>query len=92
MQATLYKKPDGRKQIIEVKNVLPDDEKWFVENNIKISMEDIGGDFAVYGDTGMEDEDGETIEMIFIAQGRTCEETLSALRRECESVMGGEIK
>lgn len=89
MQITFYQKPDGRQKSLEIKNVLPEDEKWFSANNIKISMEDIGGDFAVYGDTGMVDEDGETIEMLVIAQGRTCEETLSALRRECESVMGG---
>lgn len=88
MQITFYQKPDGRQKILEIKNVLPEDAKWFSENNIKISMEDIGGDFAVYGDTGMEDEDGEIIEMLVISQGRTCEETLSALRRECESVMG----
>lgn len=84
MIVTLYKQPDGRTQEIEIKNVLPDDEAYFSSQRIKISMEDVGGELAVYADTGREDDDGEPIEVIELSQGRTCEETLNALRKQCE--------
>jgi hypothetical protein len=84
MIATLYKKPDGRTQEIDIKNVLPEDESYFIRNRIVISMEDVGGMFAIYADIGRRDEDGEPIELIELSQGRSCEETLSALRKLCE--------
>jgi len=84
MIVTLYKQPDGRTQEIDVKNVLPDDEAYFNRHGIDISMEDVGGMFAIYADTGRMDEDGEPIELIELSQGRSCEEALSALRKLCE--------
>ena len=84
MIVTLYKQPDGRTQEIDIKNVLPDDEAYFTRNHIDISMEDVGGMFAIYADIGRMDEDGEPIELIELSQGRSCEETLSALRKLCE--------
>lgn len=84
MIVTLYKQPDGRTQEIDIKNVLPDDEAYFTRNHIDISMEDVGGMFAVYADIGQTDEDGEPIELIELSRGRSCEETLSALRKLCE--------
>lgn len=89
MIVTLYKQPDGRKQEIDIKNVLPDDEAYFTRHKINISMEDIGGQFAIYADTGAVDEDGEPDELITISQGRSCEETLSELRRLCEDQLEG---
>ena len=84
MIITLYKQPDGRTQEIDIKNVLPDDEAFFDHHNISISMEDVGGMFAIYADIGQTDEDGKPIELIELSQGRSCEETLSALRKLCE--------
>lgn len=84
MIATLYKRPDGRTQEIDIKNVLPDDEAYFTRHNISISMEDVGGMFAIYADIGQMDADGEPIELIELSQGRSCEDTLSALRKLCE--------
>lgn len=84
MIITLYKQPDGRMQEIDIKNVLPDDEAFFDHHKIRISMEDVGGMFAIYADIGQTDEDGEPIELIELSQGRSCEETLSALRKLCE--------
>ena len=83
MNVTLYKRPDGRSEVIDVRNVLPEDEQWFADHNVKISMEDIGDTIVVYADTGKV-VDGEPDEFIEIANGRTCEETLSALRKQCE--------
>lgn len=84
MIVTLYKQPDGRTQEIDIKNVLPDDEEYFTRNRIGISMEDVGGMFVIYADIGWRDEDGEPIELIELSQGRSCKETLSALRKQCE--------
>lgn len=84
MIVTLYKQPDGRTQEVDIKNVLPDDEEYFTRNRIDISMEEVGGMFVVYADIGRRNEDGEPIELIELSQGRSCEETLSALRKLCE--------
>jgi hypothetical protein len=84
MKATLYQKPDGRKTTIEITKILEDDANWFMENDAKISMEETGGDFVVYGDVGLIDSDGEPIEDIVIACGRSCEDTMAELRRLCQ--------
>ena len=84
MIVTFYKQPYGRTQEIDIKNVLPEDEAFFTRHEIDISMEDVGGMFAVYADIGKTDEDGGPIELIELSQGRSCEETLSALRKLCE--------
>jgi hypothetical protein len=85
MIVTLYIRPYGRTQEIDIKNVLPDDEAYFTRNRIGISIENVGGMFAFYADVGETDGDGEPIEFIELSQGRSCEETLSALRKLCES-------
>lgn len=87
MKVTLYKRPDGRQEIIDVKNILPEDKKWFIENNAIISMEDLGDDFAVYADIGIKDEDGEPVEVLALASGRTCEQTMNAVRLQCISLL-----
>lgn len=84
MIVTLYKRPNGRTQKIDIKNVIPDDEAYFTRNSINISIEDVGIMFAIYADIGRMDEDGEPIELIELSKGRSCEETLSALRKLCE--------
>lgn len=92
MEVKLFKPPHGRSVVIDIPNVHADDEKFFQENNIKISMEDVsaGGApmFAVYADLGVShgyDGDGDdNIELIELSEGRSCEETLSALRVQCE--------
>lgn len=88
MIVTLYKRPYGRTQELDITNVLPDDEAYFTRNRIGISMEDVGGMFAIYADIGQMDADGEPIELIEMSQGRSCEKTLSALRKQCESWQG----
>lgn len=88
MIVTLYIRPYGWTQEIDIKNVLPDDEAYFTRNHIAISMEDVGGMFAVYANVGETDADGEPIELIEMSQGRSCEKTLSALRKRCESWQG----
>ena len=84
MIVTLYKQPHGRSEEIDISNVLPEDEAYFKRNKVRISMEEVGGQFAVYADDGTEADDGEPDELIELSQGRSCKETLSALRKLCE--------
>ena len=86
MKVTLYKKPNGRTEVIDVKNVYPEDEAWFVEHNAKLSMEDIGGMFACYADVGVFDE-GEPCEAIVVSSGRTAEDTFHDLRVQAEEIL-----
>jgi hypothetical protein len=89
VKVTLYKQPHGRTEVIDITKVLPDDAAYFQRHRVSISMEDIGGMFAIYADIGKETEDGEPDELIELSQGRSCEETLSALRRQCEEELAG---
>lgn len=87
MKVTVYKKPDGRKIITEITNVLADDEQWFAENQAKISMEEVGGMLVCYADLGLVDQEGEPDEAIEISGNRSCEHTLHALRQQCEHML-----
>ncbi len=83
--ATVFLRPNGRQEVIELTNVYPEDEAWFKENNIGISMEEdsVGGQ-VVYGDYGVV-EDGEPVEMIVFSKGRSCQDTLKELRQRIEA-------
>lgn len=90
MYVTIYKRPHGRTEDVKISNVRPEDAKWFEVNNIGISMENLEMDIAVYADCGfrVDDSPGEEVdELIEIASGRTCEDTLSALRAKCEEAI-----
>lgn len=79
MKAMLYKRPNGQQEEIEVTNIYPEDEQWFIENQVKISMEELRtGEFAVYGDYGAEEE------VMELDMGRSCHEVMKALRHRIE--------
>lgn len=92
MKVTLYKQPDGRAEVLEIQNVYQEDAEFFENNNIRISMEELAGQFVVYAGTGMEDECGEPIEFVELSLGRSCQEVLKILREKCETLMRGEVK
>ena len=87
MKVTLYKAPNGKQEVVDITKIYPEDEAFFTKNNILISMEELCGDYVVYADTGYENEDGDPEEFIEIAQGRSCEDTLKALRVVCEEFL-----
>lgn len=86
LTATAFLRPNGKQEIIEVNHVNEDDARWFIENNIKISIEEDGrGGFVVYGDYGAIDpEDLEPVEAIELSMGRNCQDTLKSLREKIE--------
>ena len=87
MKVTFYKSPNGHKEILNITKINKEDEEFFIANGVTISMEELGGDFVVYADTGLENEDGDPEEFIEIAQGRSCEDVLKALRICCEEFL-----
>lgn len=90
MLVTLYKRPNGHHEDIDIGNIADDDAEWFEANNVRISMEDCGIDTAVYADCGFhinDDPNEDPDEIIVFAKGRTCEETMTALRAECVAMM-----
>jgi len=89
MKVTLYKLPDGIREEIDIKNVLPEDEEYFTRNGIHISMESIGQEFVVYADIGGADPESEMDEVLVLSKGRSCEETLAELVDQCRLVIEG---
>lgn len=78
-----YARPNGRMSEIEMSNIYQEDIDFFVENDIVVSLEELtNGDIVVYG-CPRSDEFGES-EVMVIDHGRSCEETMRALRFECE--------
>lgn len=72
--------------LIDCVNVLPEDAKFFEDNNIKVSMEELAGDIIVYG-CPYADESEES-EVIVFSAGRSCEDTLRELVNECKTSFG----
>lgn len=88
MKVTVFKRPNGLKEVIDMKNINGEDEMWFLANGVKISMEEDGADgFIIYADIGRKDEDGEPDEIILLSKGRTCVQCMTALRKECDEAM-----
>lgn len=84
--ATLYIPPNGRTREIVIANINADDEAWFKAHHAKISLEELGGQNVIYADVGIV-EDGEVVEAIEIDRGRSCWDTMAALRKQCEAML-----
>lgn len=84
MEVCYYYPPHGEMKVLDITKIYAEDEEFFTENDIQISMEELGGEIVVYADTGYENEDGDPEEFIETAQGRSCEDVLKALRITCE--------
>lgn len=87
---TLYKRPNGASETITVANIRDEDAEWFKANDTKLSMEDIGGQIAIYADVGLKinnDPEEDPAEAIELSCGRSCEDTFSALRKQCEEML-----
>lgn len=88
LTVTIFKSPRGQRAVIEVQHIYPDDEAWFKQHGVKVSMEEAGGTFVIYGDIGRFEADGRTpSEVLVLSKGRNCEDTLAELRVECEKAL-----
>ena len=82
----LYHRPDGRKTEHELENITPEDEAWYRENNIIVSMEEIAPNvitiFAEYGET-----EGEPDEITYIVPAKeSCEVSMAKVRARIEAI------
>lgn len=82
----LYCPPNGEIRRLDIPNVYPETEKFFIENNIIISMEELRGEFIVYGYKS--GTDPEETEQIVFANGRDCQDTLQELAELCKKEYG----
>lgn len=73
-------------QLLDIANIHPEDSKFFQDNHIKVSMEELNGEIIVYGcpysDTSEESE------VIVFASSNSCEHTMSELAAECKAHFG----
>lgn len=84
LNVLMYQRPTGERKYVDIKNVYPEDAKWFNDNNIKVSMEPDAteGNYICYADYG--DPENEAIEF---SLGKNCEDTLHALRETTEHLL-----
>ena len=83
---TLYQRPDGRKSEHEMVNITPEDEAWYRENNIIVSMEEIAPQmFAIYAQYS--ETEGEPDEITYIVPaGESCVLSMSKIRAKIEAI------
>lgn len=80
--ATVFIPPNGRREIIEIKKVYPDDATYIKQRGIKVSLEELmTGDTVIYFDDGKridDDPEEDPDEIIVISRGgkKTCEECI----------------
>jgi hypothetical protein len=91
LTVTIYKPRRGgrvHKEQVDIPNVYPEDADWFRQHGVKVSMEESGGQFAMYGDIGRFEEDGQTPSEVLVLSGsKNCQDTLRELRAACETAL-----
>ena len=78
-----YARPNGRMREIEMSNIYQEDIDFFVRNDIAVSLEELTtGDIVAYACP--RSDLSEESEVMVMDHGRSCEETMRALRFEYE--------
>lgn len=82
-----YYNHNGEKSL-DITKIRKEDAKFFLDNNIKVSMEQLNNEIIVYGcpysDTSEESE------VIVFAGSKTCEDVMSELAEICREEFGVE--
>ena len=78
-----YMAPYGEEKLLDVTKVHDEDADYFVQNKIKVSMEELGGQIIVYGCPYA--DSSEESEVIVISEGRSCQETMRELAEICKA-------
>jgi hypothetical protein len=84
MKATFYKKPHGFTEELEISEIYPEDEEFFTKYGIKLSMEEIRGEFVVYAESSYLLDD-EPYELLVFSGGMSCKDTLQRLVETCKA-------
>lgn len=83
-----YKRPNGIVQRdLPLENIDEEDEKFFVDGKYEISMEVLTNEMVVVYARHPSDQDGDD-ELLELDRGRSCQETMKALRAKCEKKYG----
>lgn len=86
--ATCYIRPHGHTKEITITHIRDEDADWLRANNIKISIEDLGGRICIYADYGRKSEDGDPEEHILIAPySDTCTKNMSNLVVDLKKIL-----
>lgn len=86
IQCLIYTRPFGTRTDTEINAIDEDDERYFKEKGIKLSMESDGRDgHILYADIGLTLEDGTPSEIIHISKpGEDCNTAMASLRKLVE--------
>ena len=88
MSLTVHYFNRNGEHLIDCKNVYDADKKFFQDNDIKVSMEELNGIIIVYG-CPYSDKSEES-EVVVFAGNKSCEDTLSELAKLCQEHFGVE--
>ena len=88
MSLTVHYFNRNGEQLIDCTKVNDADKEFFLNNDIKVSMEELNGEIIVYG-CPYSDESEES-EVIVFAKNKSCEDTLSELAQACRKEFGVE--
>lgn len=80
-----YTRPNGHMRMIEMSNIYQEEIDFFTDNDIMVSLEELTTGAIVAYACPRDDESEESEVMVF-DNGRSCQETMKALREECEKV------
>ena len=86
IECLVFLRPYGDRRTIELRNINLEDEIYFKEKGVKLSMESDGRDgHILYADIGLTLEDGTTSEIIHISKpGEDCNAAMASLRKLVE--------
>lgn len=87
----IYSRPFGNRTDTEINAINEDDERYFKEKDVKLSMESDGrGNYILYADIGNTLADGTPADIIHITKaGETCNEAMAALRKLVQEALEG---
>ena len=86
MSLTVHYFNHNGERLIDCTKVYDADKKFFQDNDIKVSMEELNNQIIVYG-CPYSDKSEES-EVIVFAGNRTCEDTLHELMESCKQQFG----
>lgn len=85
-----FVRPNGEQRPGVMTLIKPADEDWLRENNVKISLEDLGIGICIYADYGAKDSDGEPDEhMLIVPRSGDCKSSMSLLVVELKELKNG---
>jgi len=83
-----YHSPYGRHELIACTHINPEDHDYFLNNDIKVSMEELDGNVIAYGCPESDETEESEVVVFSFGQSRSCKDTLAELAKECKKAFG----